>query len=292
MVKIIYPNVALGICLFISTFSGRKWIVASWIKTFWSCSYGCQVRDHNHLTIISAYQVCQTTIKNVGLKTNTMQQWQRLEEKNLEDKNIRELMIRDLANFINNLQQHKYEVIVEIDSNESNDQPKNRVDTLLHFTKLIDIISQQHGIKKEPNTRLSGSKCIEFVLCSKHISLFIDKCGITLFNEIKFSDHRGLFLDLHLTSFLKNNASHQIFQCPKRDQLQSPCTTSCRYPLDHRTSCWPSEKYIQQHRFFQRSQHYQQTRCSFNERNDKSRTNDKEVWSPVPLVTETSGSHP
>ena len=194
--------------LFISTFSGRKWIVASWIKTFWSCSYGCQVRDHNHLTIISAYQVCQTTIKNVGLKTNTMQQWQRLEEKNLEDKNIRELMIRDLANFINNLQQHKYEVIVEIDSNESNDQPKNRVDTLLHFTKLIDIISQQHGIKKEPNTRLSGSKCIEFVLCSKHISIFIDKCGITLFNEIKFSDHRGLFLDLHLTSFLKNNASH------------------------------------------------------------------------------------
>ena len=124
-----------------------------------------------------------------------MQQWQRLEEQNLEDTNINELMIIDLAEFITTLHK-KYEIIVGIDANEENDQPKNEVDKLLHLTKLIDIINQQHGIRKEPNTYIKGRKWIEFLLCSEYIYTFIDKNGITPFNEITSFDHRWLFIDL------------------------------------------------------------------------------------------------
>ena len=60
-------------------------------------------RDHNNLTIISVYRVCQTSITNAGPTPNIMQQWQRLEEQNLEDTNIRDLMIIDLAKFITTL---------------------------------------------------------------------------------------------------------------------------------------------------------------------------------------------
>ena len=135
-------------------------------------------RDHNHLTIISAYRVCQTSIKNAGPTTNIIQQWQRLEKQNLEDANIRDLMSIYLAEFITTLHNKKYEIIVGIDANEANDQTKNWVDKLLHFTKLIDVITQQHGILKEPNTYIRGRKRIEFVLCSEHIYTFIDRCDI------------------------------------------------------------------------------------------------------------------
>ena len=78
-----------------------------------------------------------------------MQQWQRLEKKTLEDPNIRDLVIICLSQFIHNLQQQQqHKVIIVIDANEANDKPKNGVDKLLHLTKFIDVISQQHGIRK------------------------------------------------------------------------------------------------------------------------------------------------
>ena len=114
-------------------------------------------------------------------------------------------MINDLKGFISILLTKKHEIIVGIDANEANDQPKNGVDKLLQLTKLIDVISQQHGIRKEPNTHIRGRKRIEFLLCSEHIYTFIDKSGITPFNEITTSDYRGFFLDLRLKAFLKNS---------------------------------------------------------------------------------------
>ena len=87
-------------------------------------------------------------------------------------------MINDLVEFISILTNKKHEIIVGIDANEANDQPKNGVDKLLQLTKLIDVISQQHGIRKEPNTHIRGRKRIEFLLCSEHIYTFIDKSGI------------------------------------------------------------------------------------------------------------------
>ena len=114
-------------------------------------------------------------------------------------------MIIDLARFINDLQQQKHEIIMETDANELNDQLKNGVAKLLHLTNIIDVISQKHGTKKEPNTYLGGSKRIYFIFCSDYLSIFLDKYSITPFNEVISSDYRGLFLDLILTSFLKNS---------------------------------------------------------------------------------------
>ena len=59
-----------------------------------------------------------------------------------------------------------HKIIVGIDANEANDQPKNGVDRLLHLTKRIDFISQQYGIRQDPNTYIRGRKRIEFLPCS------------------------------------------------------------------------------------------------------------------------------
>ena len=145
-------------------------------------------------------------------------------------------MINDLAEFISILLNKKHEIIVFIDANEANDQSKNGEDKILQLTKLIDVISQQHGIRKEPNTHIRGRKHIEFLLCSEHIYTFIDKSGITPFNEIISSDHRGFFLDLRLKAFLKNSyvalPDHssrplQSSNIKKYAQLQTSSTTFC-----------------------------------------------------------------
>ena len=151
------------------------------------------------------YHVCQTSIKNAGTTTNIIQQWKRLEEQDLEGTNIRDLMIIDLAKFITTLHNKKQEIIVGIDANETNEKSKNGVDKLLHLTKLIDVISQKHGIRKESNIYIRGRRRIESLLCSEHIYTFIDKSGITSFNELTSFDHRGLFIDLRLQDFLKNS---------------------------------------------------------------------------------------
>jgi len=107
-------------------------------------------------------------------------------------------MIIDLLSFINALQKQQHEIIVGINTNELNDQPNNRVAKILHLTNLIDVTSQKHGIRKEPNIYFRGSKRISFLFCSEYLSTFIKKCGIVSFNEVTFFDHRGLFIDLYV----------------------------------------------------------------------------------------------
>ena len=134
-------------------------------------------------------------------------------------------MINDLTEFIIILLNKKHEIIVGIDANEANDQPKNGVDKLLQLTKLINVISQQHGIRKEPNTHIRGRKRIEFLLCSEHIYTFIDKSGITPFNEITSFDHRGFFLTYDQKHSLKTLTSlfliilHDLFNLPIKNVI-------------------------------------------------------------------------
>ena len=75
----------------------------------------------------------------------------------------------------------------------------------LSITNIIDVISQKHDIRKEPKTYLRGSKRKDALFWSKYLSIFLNKCGSTSFNEVTSYDHGGLFFDLRLTSFFKNS---------------------------------------------------------------------------------------
>ena len=111
----------------------------------------------------------------------------------------------DLSNFINALTPKDHEVLLGIDANETNILYNNGVSQLLQRKKLIDITNEVPGIYKVPNTYISERHCIDFFLASKYISTFIDRSGITSFNEVTTSDHRGIVFDLRLRDFLKNS---------------------------------------------------------------------------------------
>ena len=111
-----------------------------------------------------------------------------------------------------------HEVLLNIDANEPNILYNNGVSQLLQRTKSIDIIDEVHGLYKVPNTYLRGRHRIDFFLATKYISTFIDRSGITSFNEATTSDHCRKFVDLRLRDFLKNsyasisNASSRTLQ--------------------------------------------------------------------------------
>ena len=96
-------------------------------------------------------------------------------------------------------------MILGIDANRPNILYNNGVSQLLRRTKLIDIIDEVYGLYKTPNTYIRGRHRINFLLSTEYISTFIDRSGITPFNEVTTFDHRGKCIDLRLIDFLKNS---------------------------------------------------------------------------------------
>ena len=175
-------------------------------------------RDNSIITIISAYRIFDISVQTVGLITNTKQQWNILKERDQEHEDNRHKTIIDISTFINSLTQQNNEVLLGIDSNEPNILYNKGVSQLLQRTKLIDAIDEFHGLYKVPNTYIQGRHRVDFFLSTKYISTFIDRSGITSFNEVTTSNHRGKFIDLRLRDFLKtsyasiSNASSRTLQ--------------------------------------------------------------------------------
>ena len=69
---------------------------------------------------------------------------------------------------------------------------------------MIDPIANKHGTSDEPNTHKSGSKIIDYIFCTNETTKFIRLYGILPFDFITTSDHRGLYIDIDLSLFLKD----------------------------------------------------------------------------------------
>ena len=167
-------------------------------------------RHKTKVTIISAYRVCLNTITTAGLNTAFCQQWDMLEEKGEQEIAIRAKMIDDLILLITKLQAENHEVVLNIDANKSFDSGKGGVAKLISLTKLVDPIVCTHGSTNIPNTHQRGTKRIDFIFISHKLYKYLRACGITPFNYVSPSDHRGSFIDVDLISFLQNKFQDTI----------------------------------------------------------------------------------
>ena len=113
-------------------------------------------------------------------------------------------MIDDLIKLIMKLQAENHEVVLNIDVNESFDSRKGGVAKLISITKLIDPIACTHGSKNIPNTHQRGTKIIDFIFISPKLYKYQRACGITQFNQVSPSDHRGSFIDVDLIAYQQN----------------------------------------------------------------------------------------
>ena len=70
---------------------------------------------------------------------------------------------------------------------------------------LINVLQKRLQTNELPNTHRRGSKAIDHIWLSASLSNSVHKCGYSPFDFIGNSDHRGLYIDLHLTELLDAN---------------------------------------------------------------------------------------
>ena len=167
-----------------------------------------------------------------------------MEQKGLKEGDIRKRMMKELISFIKKLREQKHEVILLIDANESITDSNSLIGKLLSQTQICDPIFKQHRSKNQPNTHIKGSKRIDYIFCTQHISQYISSSGIFSFEFITTTDHRALFIDIiYLNKFLKN--PHQEYQEPQPRRLQSTFTKGFKQYKDHRF------KYVKYNKIYQ-----------------------------------------
>jgi hypothetical protein len=66
---------------------------------------------------------------------------------------------------------------------------------------LFDAHAHLHGEQAAVPTYARGSKRLDYCVISEQMEPHIEGCGINLFNECIYSDHRALFIDINLSAF-------------------------------------------------------------------------------------------
>jgi len=79
--------------------------------------------------------------------------------------------------------------------------------TWLSTLGLIDIHTHHHGTENDPPTHIRGSKRIDYVFCSLSLIPYIQHSGILPFGHFLPSDHRALYIDIHITQYLQGQPS-------------------------------------------------------------------------------------
>jgi hypothetical protein len=126
----------------------------------------------------------------------------------------RQQLLDDLANLIIEFNNNNDKSIVMIDANEGLYTANSKLALFLAHTQMTSLIqnSQQH-----PATHARGSQCIDFIFGSLSIEQHVSQSGITSFFEQpwRFTDHRGLFVDIHEIG-LFGASTHTLLENPPK----------------------------------------------------------------------------
>ena len=152
-------------------------------------------KDDRRLTIISAY----CPVNSTGPNTVHQTQLEILSFQGRLSLDPIKLFYHDITNQINEWQEQGHDIILAFDANAS--LPSSRLlRNLLANTGLSDIHEDRYGNSWSEATHQNGSHRIDFILVTPPLQAYISAAGIEAFHEL--SDHRGLFIDIDLESYL------------------------------------------------------------------------------------------
>ena len=134
------------------------------------------------------------------------QQHALLLSKGVKHPNVRKQFVHDIIKFINDLQSDGYEVMVNLDANETVSDPpskSNGIRQIMDECSLMDLHSI--GPCAPPATYKYGHhRKIDFMLGSATLSSHIRRFGFLAYDNGIFSKHRGLFVDLDFVALMGN----------------------------------------------------------------------------------------
>jgi hypothetical protein len=153
-------------------------------------------------TIFSCYNVVNTTIANSGPSTVYAQQYQLLRLTGDLTPNPRRRFIDDLHMDLANRRRKEEELINCGDFNEQLGANSQLMARIAGRHDLFDVHQQRLGDTSNAPTYMRGTKKLDYVLASIALRATFRFCGINLFNKLLQSDHRALFADFALHTFL------------------------------------------------------------------------------------------
>ena len=152
-------------------------------------------KRHRKIAIISAYQVCNTSIHQCGLTTCFSQQWHLLRAQGTEFPNPRKSFWTDLSRHIQNLQESAHLIIVVGDFNTSYSiNNSNPLSNLRSSCNLLDAVSNFHDCSHQTSYS-RGTTIIDYCLVSTELLPCIRASGYLPLHFFSYSDHRGLYVD-------------------------------------------------------------------------------------------------
>jgi hypothetical protein len=202
---------------------------------------------NKRIMIITAYRVCQQSVKAIGTTTAAAQQYRKLsklhrESRITDDPIPRKQFIMDLQSWIEYKQQENYEFILSLDANESISLQQGQYcpldyaerkptrgsghdgsfATLMRTCGLRDPLTLQHPDQPPPSTYSRGTQRIDFILVSSNILSSVLRSGLPPFDSIFFSDDRPSFVDFDATLLFKDSTSQLTPAKWRGLQLQDP----------------------------------------------------------------------
>ncbi len=156
-------------------------------------------KRHRKIAIISAYQVCQTSIHQCGFTTSFAQQWHLLRAQGREFPDPRATFWQDLTRHVQDLQSKQFQIILLGDFNSScTEKGTNPINTLLKTCLLSDAIGHHHDCS-QGTSYSRGNNIIDYCLLSTSLLPSIRSCGYLPLHFFCHSDHRSLYVDFDAT---------------------------------------------------------------------------------------------
>jgi hypothetical protein len=131
------------------------------------------------------------------------------------------------------------------DFNETLGESLQGLDSIINKYDLLDLLPYHHGIDGEIETFARGSKRLDYALGSQELAESIVRIGVTPYNFIITSDHRGIFIDFDIDVFLGGDPNQLM--SPALRGIKSNSPKQCRKYVQAVT------KYLTQHKVFERA---------------------------------------
>ena len=179
------------------------------------------------VTIICAYQVCNTSITKVGPKTAYSQQWSILRDQGQLRPNPRKQFIKDLDTTISSYHSRGHKLILCGDFTESIGDNEHGIDLIITKYNLTDVIQYQHG-QHQQSTYSRGNKCLDYILVSQNVLPAIQQSAILPFDYVMSSDHRPIYVDFN-TSILFGKDISPLMSRPARTLRSSNEKQTAQY---------------------------------------------------------------
>ena len=207
-----------------------------------------QGRHDRKLAVITAYRVCQQRIEQATGKKAFTQQWSIMRDiLKIQNPDPRKQLLTDLSIELSRLRKEGYEILLQIDANESTDSVNSALHTFMRNNKLLDLHLFRHQSFETPTpaTYDRGRRKIDFMFGTQLVANNIHRIGIHAFSEIFISDHRGLYVDLDLETLLLGKPAQ--ITTPENRKLNSHHIKNVNTFKD------ALEIYAEQHQIYRRS---------------------------------------